>query len=95
MNRKSPPIFRAFLTWRFCFLFCACLAARLHADGGESATLPKIAERRLLYVAAFGIRDYLEYGGHGILVFDIDHGHQFVKRIPSARLDEKGKPLNV
>ena len=46
-------------------------------------------------MAAPGIRDYLEYGGHGILVFDIDHGHQFVKRIPSAGLDEKGKPLNV
>src|SRR5215475_380761 len=51
--------------------------------------------RRLLYVAAPGIRDYLEYGGHGILVFDIDHNHQFVKRYPSAGLDEKGHPLNV
>ena len=53
------------------------------------------SERRLLYVAAPGIRDYLEYGGHGILVFDISHGHQFVSRIHSGGLDEKGKPLNV
>lgn len=52
-------------------------------------------QRRLLYVAAPGIRDYLEYGGHGILVFDIDRGHQFVKRIHSAGVDGKGKPLNV
>ena len=52
-------------------------------------------ERKLLYVAAPGIRNYLEYGGHGVLVFDIDHGHKFVKRIPSAGLDENGKPLNV
>lgn len=51
--------------------------------------------RRLLYVAEPGIRDYLEYGGHGLLVFDIDHGHTFVKRIPTAGLDAKGKPLNV
>jgi hypothetical protein len=51
--------------------------------------------RRLLYVAEPGIRDYLEYGGHGLLVFDIDHGHKFVKRIPTAGLDAKGKPLNV
>src|ERR1051326_5787661 len=53
------------------------------------------AEQRLLYVATPGIRDYLEYGGHGILVFDIDHGHKFMKRIPSSGLDEKGHPLNV
>src|SRR5437867_341526 len=52
-------------------------------------------ERRLLYVAAPGIRNYLEYGGHGILVFDIDRGHRFVKRLAAAGLDENGKPLNV
>ncbi|MEW6157977.1 MAG: hypothetical protein AB1813_11125 [Verrucomicrobiota bacterium] len=52
-------------------------------------------ERRLLYVAEPGIRNYLEYGGHGILVFDIDHEHRFVKRIPSAGVDEKGQPMNV
>src|SRR5262249_19467373 len=53
------------------------------------------AERKLLYVAAPGIRDYLEYGGHGILIFDIAHGHRFVKRLPSAGLNEQGKPMNV
>ncbi len=53
------------------------------------------SERQLLYVATPGIRDYLEYGGHGILVFDIAAGHKFVKRIPSAGVDEQGKPLNV
>ena len=41
------------------------------------------AERRLLYVAVPGIRNYLEFGGVGVLVFDIDSGHQFVKRIPT------------
>jgi len=51
--------------------------------------------RRLLYVAAPGIRDYLEYGGHGILIFDINQNHKFVRRFPSAGVDEKGKPLNV
>jgi hypothetical protein len=53
------------------------------------------AERKLLYVATPGIRDYLEYGGHGILVFDIGAGHKFVKRIPSAGLETNGHPLNV
>ncbi len=61
------------------------LAAESHTD----------SERKLLYVATPGIRDYLEYGGHGILVFDIAAGHKFVKRIPSAGVDEQAKPLNV
>jgi hypothetical protein len=52
-------------------------------------------EQRLLYVGTPGIRDYQEYGGHGILVFDLGHGHKFVRRIASAGLDENGKPLNV
>ncbi len=60
-----------------------------------AATDSRPAERKLLYVAEPGIRDYLEYGGHGVLVFDIDQGHRFVKRIPAAGLDEKGRPLNV
>src|ERR1043166_1541697 len=61
---------------------------------GESAS-GKAAERKFLYVAEPGIRDYLEYGGHGVLVFDMDQGHRFLKRIPAAGLNEKGKPLNV
>lgn len=50
---------------------------------------------RLLYVACPGVRDYLEHGGHGILVFDMDHEFKFVRRIPSAGLGEKGAPMNV
>lgn len=51
--------------------------------------------QRYLYVASPGIRNYLEFGGHGILVFDIDHGHTFVKRIPFDGLGQDGQPLNV
>jgi len=50
---------------------------------------------RYLYVASPGVRNYLEYGGHGLLVFDIDDGHKFVKRIPIGGLDKDGKPINV
>lgn len=50
---------------------------------------------RLLYVASPGIRNYLEYGGHGLLVYDMDADHKFIKRIPTAGLDENGKPRNV
>lgn len=53
------------------------------------------AERRLLYAATPGVRNYLEYGGHGVVVFDIDHDHKFVKRIPLGGLDQDGKPMNV
>ncbi len=51
--------------------------------------------RRYLYVAVPGVRNYLEYGGHGLLVFDIDNNHEFVKRIPTGGVDENGKPINV
>ncbi|MFO0897865.1 MAG: hypothetical protein U0836_10625 [Pirellulales bacterium] len=50
---------------------------------------------RRLYVAAPGVRNLLEFGGHGVLVFDIDHGHRFVRRIPTRGLDPQGKPSNV
>ena len=40
-------------------------------------------ERHLLYVAVPGIRNYVEHGGVGVLVFDMDDGHRFVKRIPT------------
>ena len=54
-----------------------------------------LLDGRYLYVATPGIRNYLEYGGHGLLVFDIDDGHRFIKRIPTGGVDETGKPINV
>lgn len=53
------------------------------------------AINRYLYVAVPGIRDYLGYGGHGILVFDIDKNHQFVKRISTQGLHPDKTPSNV
>jgi len=50
---------------------------------------------RYLFTAVPGVRDYLGYGGHGLLVFDIDHGHQFVKRIPFKGLHPNGQPSNI
>src|SRR6476620_11706184 len=40
--------------------------------------------QRFLYAALPGVGggNNLKYGGAGILVFDIDHGHKFVKRVP-------------
>src|SRR6516165_2628903 len=43
---------------------------------------------RFLYVVCPGIRNLLEFGGAGILVFDVDHGHKFVKRIETPASKE-------
>jgi hypothetical protein len=57
------------------------VAAALPARANDAAT------KRYLYVVCPGIRNYLEFGGAGILVFDIDAGHKFVRRIetPASR----------
>ncbi len=66
------------------------------AAGALGAAAPRAkAVKKRLYVATPGIRDYLEYGGHGLIVFDIDDGHKFVKRIPTGGTDPAGKPRNV
>jgi hypothetical protein len=54
-------------------------------------TLQENAETgHYLYVATPGIRNYLGYGGHGLVVFDIENDHKFVKRIPTQGFKEDG-----
>lgn len=61
-----------------------------------AAALPAGAkEKHLLYAASPGIRNYVEYGGVGIVVFDIDEGYRFVRRIPTWDLPSGQKPENV
>src|SRR5260370_39899760 len=52
-------------------------------------------EKHLVYVAVPGIRNYVEYGGVGILVYDIGAGHKFVKRIPTWDVPPGQAPENV
>src|SRR5882762_3680382 len=59
------------------------------------APMPAAAEQHLLYVASPGTRNYVEYGGVGILVFDIDNGYKFVRRIPTWDVPDGSKPENV
>ena len=75
----------------------AILMLIIQPGRGVGANLPGPAasHERRLYVAVPGIRNYLDYGGHGLLVYDIDHGHRLIKRIPTAGLDAKGVPNNV
>jgi DNA-binding beta-propeller fold protein YncE len=56
---------------------------------------PASGERHLLYVASPGTRNYTEYGGVGLLVFDIDDGYRFVRRIPTWTVPDGKKPENV
>jgi DNA-binding beta-propeller fold protein YncE len=67
----------------------SAVASALAAEKKSAAT------RRLLYAAVPGIRNYLEFGGHGVLVVDIDNGHKFVRRIPAQGLKPDGTPANV
>jgi len=55
---------------------------------------PKQAEKHYLYVVTPGIRDLPEFGGAGVLVFDIDDGYNFVRRIETPASKED-KPDNV
>lgn len=58
-------------------------------------TRPAAKTQKLLYVAVPGVRNYLEYGGHGLLVYDMNAGHKLVKRIPAKGLKKDGTPSNV
>jgi DNA-binding beta-propeller fold protein YncE len=53
------------------------------------------SDGHFLYVATPGVRNYLEYGGHGLLVFDIQNGFKFIKRIKTQGLKDDGTPSNV
>src|SRR5207245_9220824 len=62
-----------------------------------AAVTPPVSakEKHLLYVAEPGIRNYIDYGGVGVLVFDIDNGYKFVKRIPTWDVPPGKEPENV
>jgi DNA-binding beta-propeller fold protein YncE len=78
-----------------CGIVASLPAAVAQENSASASTSASAPVQRRLYVATPGIRNYLEYGGHGLLVFDIDKNHQFVKRIKTGGLGEDGKPLNV
>src|SRR5579884_1092162 len=67
-------------------LFLGCASGASAADSSV---------RHLLYVAEPGIRDYAQLGGTGIVVFDIDHDHRFVRRIAVPALGTDAHPNAV
>src|SRR5881398_539148 len=68
------------------------LAGALAVAGALAMSRPDGHERHLLYVAVPGVRNYVEHGGVGILVFDMDDGHRFVKRIPTFQSRDGEEP---
>lgn len=78
------------------FVLVVCLPFFVLAKKlGAVSKDPPSTVKRYLYVAVPGIRDYLGYGGHGILVFDIDNKHRFVKRIATSGLHSDKTHSNV
>src|SRR4051812_29983289 len=65
------------------------VAGPVRTDAGTGAS------GRFLYVATPGIRNYVEYGGIGILVYDVDHEHRLVRRIPTFAVPAGEAPENV
>ena len=74
-------------------LFVVVSAAALAASTASSSRPP--AEHHFLYVAEPGIRNYVEYGGIGVIVYDMDKGHSFVRRIPTFAEVPGQNPENV
>jgi DNA-binding beta-propeller fold protein YncE len=77
------------------FLETTAMAAGGLLAGGIRLSGAPGADGRFLYVATPGIRNYVEYGGIGILVFDMDHGHRLVRRIPTFEVPAGEAPENV
>ena len=78
--------------------FAAVLLALLAVAAAARAEKPQDtggSERSFLYVAVPGIRNYVEFGGIGLLVFDRDDGYKFVKRIPTWPVLSGEQPENV
>src|SRR5687767_11496893 len=86
----KPSRYLGIVTVLFLALLTAWSPVNNETDQAEIA-----GSGHYLYVAVPGIRNYLEYGGHGVLVFDIDDNHRFIKRISSQGLKADGTPSNV
>src|SRR5947209_6410475 len=86
------PVGRSFFLASVRVVAAWIFAVWIFAAGAGTAVLAEDAQ--MLYVAAPGIRDYFERGGAGILVFDIRHGHRFVRRIETPA-GSQPKPENI
>ena len=91
LRQNTPSLFLFFTL----LLQFATLPHKVKGQGDEQPVGASQTTGHFLYVATPGIRDYLGYGGHGLVVLDIDNHHQFVKRIPTQGFHPDGRPANV
>ncbi|MBW3629263.1 MAG: hypothetical protein KY464_08200 [Gemmatimonadetes bacterium] len=75
------------------------LSAAIAAAGASGLAATPLraaaANRHLLYVAVPGVRNYVEWGGVGVLVFDIADGHRLLRRIPTMAVAPGESAENV
>lgn len=57
--------------------------------------LQAASTKTLLYIAEPGIRNYTQFGGVGVLVYDASDNYRFVKRIPTWNVPQGQVPDNV
>ena len=84
-NRMFRKLFLKIVSAGSLILLLAGAFAPSHFSAASNHESVLQKGKRYLYVAVPGIRNYLEYGGHGILVYDIDDNYRLVKRIPTAK----------
>ena len=99
---STMKTFSTFLSFRYYRWICFIILLLVFSLTPSQATAEEglvssgaSSSGHFLYVATPGIRDYLGYGGHGLLVFDIDDQHRFVRRIPTQGFHKDGRPANV
>jgi len=85
----------AVLTSLLCIITLVFVSAYKYPFHKRSPAGRSSITRHYLYVAVPGVRDYLKYGGHGVLVFDMDNHYSFVKRIVTKGFHQDGTPSNV
>jgi hypothetical protein len=89
-RRRWNPVLSSHVVVLGAIMFTIALSAV--AAGGLSHGAETVSRR--LYVVTPGIRNLLEYGGAGIVVFDIDHDYRFIKRIATTA-SRVEKPENI
>src|SRR5262245_8749861 len=75
--------------------FLALAAASSGLRVAKPAAAAARTEGRFLYIAQPGIRNYVSYGGVGVLVYDVGRGYEFVRRIPTWTVPASTDPENV
>lgn len=98
MKRWQAVLLPLCLPIRYGRRSASALLALLAAAAPARAEKPQATgteERSFLYVAVPGIRNYVEFGGVGLLVFDRDDGYTLVKRLPTWPVKSGEPPENV